>query len=51
MKNNIELDHNHLNKYIAEDEQYAERGTVFYFYAPKGIGRSKLLTKTTVFLR
>jgi len=33
-----------LNKYLAESEQYKTMGKMFYLYAPKGIGRSKLVS-------
>jgi len=31
-----------LEKYLAESEEYKLKNKVFYLYAPKGIGRSKL---------
>jgi len=34
-----------LEKYQADSEQYHLNGKVFYFYAPEGIGRSKLAAK------
>jgi uncharacterized protein (DUF1697 family) len=42
-KNNINLVHDKLHKYIAASEQYAVEGKVFYLHAPEGIGRSKLV--------
>ena len=33
-----------LEKYLAESEEYKLANKVFYLYAPKGIGRSKLAT-------
>jgi len=32
-----------LEKYLAESEEYKIKNKVFYLYAPKGIGRSKLV--------
>lgn len=32
-----------LDKYLAESEEYKIKNKVFYLYAPKGIGRSKLV--------
>jgi uncharacterized protein (DUF1697 family) len=34
-----------LEKLKAEREQYALNGKVFYFYAPEGVGRSKLFSR------
>lgn len=42
-KNNINVVHDKLNKYIAESEEYTVIGNIFYLHAPKGIGRSKLV--------
>jgi len=42
-KNNINLVHDKLGKYIAESEEYRVIGNIFYLYAPEGIGRSKLV--------
>ena len=32
-----------LEKYVAESEEYKIKNKVFYLYAPKGIGRSRLV--------
>jgi len=42
-KNNINLVHDKLSKYIADSEEYRVIGNVFYLYATEGIGRSKLV--------
>lgn len=42
-KNDIEIVHEKLNKYLADSEQYTVKGNVFYLHAPDGIGRSKLI--------
>ena len=42
-KNDINMVHDKLNKYIADSEEYTVNGNVFYLHAPEGIGRSKLV--------
>jgi uncharacterized protein (DUF1697 family) len=42
-KNDIDLVHDKLNKYLADSEEFTVKGTVFYLHAPEGIGRSKLI--------
>ena len=42
-KNDINLVHDKLNKYLASSEEYTVKGSVFYLHAPEGIGRSKLV--------
>ena len=42
-KNDINLVHDKLSKYIAGSEEYTVKGNVFYLHAPEGIGRSKLV--------
>jgi uncharacterized protein (DUF1697 family) len=34
-----------LEKWRTESEQYSLQGRVFYFYAPEGVGRSKLFSR------
>lgn len=38
-----EIDSAKLEKYVSESEEYKIKNKVFYLYAPKGIGRSKLV--------
>ena len=42
-KNDINVAHDKLNKYIASSEEYTVTDNVFYLHAPNGIGRSKLV--------
>lgn len=42
-KNDIELNHDQVDKFISESEEYTVNGKVFYLHAPEGIGRSKLV--------
>jgi len=42
-KNNIQRVEAKLTKFLAESEQFTVKNNVFYLYAPKGIGRSKLV--------
>lgn len=39
----ITVDQEQLQKWISSTEQYEVHGNVFYFYAPDGVGRSKLV--------
>lgn len=38
-----ELNSEKLNKYLGDSEEYKLKNKVFYLFAPKGIGRSKLV--------
>ena len=43
-QNEVELNHDKLNKFIDQSEEYHLKGNVFYLHAPNGIGRSKLVS-------